>query len=140
MRPRARGLAMFIVGAALLGCSDMTGGESALTIAPLYHLKSIDGLAVPFVNQGVFTDSGLVKRLGGDTVLVDLFTHTPGMNGAPGVVVVSLGTWRATQTGNVIALAPLIAFAFDTATVAGDTLTLREHVGTLVHTDVYVAP
>lgn len=131
---------MFIVGAMLLACSDATGVESTLTIAPMYHLKSIDGTAVPFENQGNFTDSGHVVRLGGDTIRVDLFTHTPGMNGMPGIVVVSLGTWRATQTGSVIALAPLIAFAFDTATVAGDTLSLREHVGTFVHTDVYVAP
>ena len=98
---------------------------------------------MPFTSaDGEVTDSGRVRRLGGDTVLVDLYRHTPGTNGMPGTGVIALGTWRASQSGNVVVLSPLIAFAVDTATVAGDTLTLRAHlgVGIPVQTDVYVAP
>ncbi len=128
---------------AIAGCSDATGVGSAVTLAPVYHLRSIDGASVPFTStDGEVTDSGRVRRLGGDTVLVDLYRHTPGTNGMPATGVVTLGTWRATQSGNVVSLSPLIAFAVDTATISGDTLTLRAHlgVGSPVQTDVYVAP
>jgi hypothetical protein len=141
LTPRTRQLVLLVAGAAIVGCSDSTGPGSSLTLSPMYHLKLIDGTAVPFVSaDGEFTDSGRVRRLGGDTVLVDLYRHTPGTNGQPSTGVVNLGTWRATQSGTLVILAPLIAFAFDTATVMGDTLTLRAHDGSLVHTDVYVAP
>jgi hypothetical protein len=135
-------LLMFAGCAAIAGCSDATGVGSAGTLAPLYHLRSIDGTSVPFTSaDGEVTDSGRVMRLGGDTVRVDLIRHSPGTNGLPGTVVISFGTWHATQSGNVVALYPLLASTLDTATVAGDTLTLRAHVGgSLVQTNVYVAP
>lgn len=126
----------------MAACSDATGVSSTLTLAPLYHLRSIGGTSVPFTSaDGELTDSGRVIRLGDDTVRVDLFRHTPpSSSGLPGVTVISLGTWRATQSGNVVVLSPLIAFSVDTATIAGDTLTVRSHNGSLVTTDVYVAP
>jgi len=142
MRMRTHDLFIPLACVVIAGCSDSTGVASALTLAPLYHLRSIDGTSVPFTSaDGEVTDSGRVIRLGGDTIRIDLFKHTPGTNGAPGTGVIALGTWRATQTGNVVALSPLIASTFDTATVAGNTFTLRAHVTrTVVQTDVYVAP
>ena len=129
------------IGIAIAACSGVTSPDSTLTLAPVYHLESLDGTAVPFTSaDGEVTDSGRVKRLGGDTVLVNLFRHIPAANGAPQLGVVTVGTWRATQRGNVVALAPLIAFTFDTATIAGDTLTLRDHTAAGVQIDVYVAP
>ncbi len=135
-------LTMLAACTAIAGCSDATGVGSVVTLAPLYHLTSIDGTSVPFTSvDGEVTDSGRVVRLGGDTVRVDLITHTPAANGQPGTVVISFGTWRATQSGDVVALFPLLASTLDTATVAGNTLTLRAHVGgTVVQTDVYAAP
>jgi hypothetical protein len=142
MMSRMRALLVVVAGSAIVGCSDATGAPETVTLASIYHLKSIDGTRVPFTSvDGGVTDSGRVIRLGNDTVRVDLVRHTPAANGLPSTVVISFGTWRATQSGNVVVLSPLLASTVDTATLAGDTLTLRAHLGSgLVQTDVYVAP
>ncbi|MGE5732880.1 MAG: hypothetical protein ACM37U_13110 [Gemmatimonas sp.] len=138
---KKRLFAIAISAAIAAACSDSTSPRSALTLAPLYHLRSIDGASVPFVSaQGDYTDSGRVIRLGGDTVRVDLVSHSPPANGNPGSTEISFGTWSATQRGNVVVLSPLIASTVDTATISGDTLILRSHEGSLVHVNAYVAP
>ncbi len=129
---------IFAACAAIAGCSDSTAAGSTLTLASQYHLRTTGGTAVPLVSDGDLTDSGRVTRLGGDTVRVDLFRHVPPTGGNPGIGVVSLGTWRATQTGSVIVLFPLIASTVDTATLSGNTLTLHAHQPARL--DVYVAP
>ncbi len=109
---------------------------SALTLEPTYHLRFVDGIALPISNPGAGTlDSGHVRRLGGDTVQVDHYSD------GSGVVVISFGTWLASQSGTVVALFPALANSLDTAFVGhGDTLTLHAHSGNALHVEIYVAP
>jgi hypothetical protein len=132
-------IAAFVATAA--ACSSADAPNRPLTIAPEYHLKAVDGVPLPIVSGGGSLDSGHVLRLGGDTVRVDHVISSPPSNGAPGIVVISLGLWVASQSGNVVVLSPAIASSIDTAFVGnGDTLTLHAHSGGALHVETYVAP
>ena len=125
----------------LAACSSASAPSTSLSLASTYHLRIIDGASVPFsVVEGgavvVTTDSGLVRRLGGDTISIEEYSHSQGSVG-PGLVTIARGTWWASQSGNVVVLHPIIASSLDTAFVGrGDTLTL--HINSQVQ--VYVSP
>ncbi|HKW47674.1 MAG TPA: hypothetical protein VJN70_09515 [Gemmatimonadaceae bacterium] len=93
---------------------------------------------MPIPNGGGGTiDSGWVHRLGGDTIFIAEYSHTPGSTGHPGVMAIATGTWLGSQSGNIVVLYPLLASTQDTAFVGqADTLT-RHAFG---HVEVYVAP
>ena len=137
-----RSLSLWIAAAMSLGaalaCSNSEAPSSTLSLAPTYHLRSIDGVQLPIVDAGGGSiDSGHVLRLGGDTVRIDEDSHVPPSGGFPGQQTIAFGTWRAAQSGNVIVLYPLLANTVDTAFVGnGDTLTLH----TDSHIQLYVAP
>jgi len=128
----------------MVACSSSEAPNSALSFAPTYHLKTINGVSLPIPfpgGQSSSLDSGHVRRLGGDTVRVDYYSHTPASGNNPGILVVALGTWAATQFGNVVVLRPIIASSLDTAFLgAGDTLTLHTRSGGAPQVQVYVAP
>ena len=136
-------LSLILIGcsSALIACSNSEAPVSSLSLAAMYHLKAIDGVTVPIRDvAGEVLDSGHVIRLRGDTVRVDTYSHVPGSGGNPGIGVIALGTWLASQSGNVVALFPLIASSLDTAFLTGDTLTLHAHPNRILHVEVYVAP
>ena len=130
----------------LVGCSSSEAPNSALSLAPVYHLKAVDGMSLPIPipsSNGGSLDSGHVRRLGGDTVRIDEYRHFPpsGTPNDPGAVLISIGTWAATQFGSTVVLRPIIATSLDTAFVgAGETLTLHTHGDGALHVKVYVAP
>jgi hypothetical protein len=127
-----------------VACSSSEAPNTALSLAPIYHLKTVDGVLLPIPipsSDGASLDSGHVRRLGGDTVRVDHFTDSHPSGNNPGIVVVSVGTWAATRFGNTVVLFPILANSLDTAFVgAGDTLTLHSRAGGALHVEVYVAP
>jgi hypothetical protein len=128
--------------AALAACSNSEAPSSSLGLAPSYHLKTVDGVPLPIRDaSGESLDSGRVLRLAGDTVRVDDYSHLPASGGNPGIGTIRLGTWVASQSGNVVALRPVTASSQDTAFLASDTLTLHTHpVSSLLQVNVYVAP
>lgn len=141
MTTRSGRLAVSAVLLLFAACSSASAPSTSLSLASTYHLRIIDGASVPFsVVEGgsvvTTTDSGLVRRLGGDTVSIEEYSHSQGPTG-PGLVTIARGTWWGSQSGNVIVLHPIIASSQDTAFVGrGDTLTL--HIFSQVQ--VYVAP
>jgi hypothetical protein len=133
----ALGAAIGIVTA----CSGTTSPDTTLTLAPTYHLQSIDGKAVPFVNAvGSPVDSGTLTRLSGDTVATEQFGTVRSSGGNPSVTKIGRAIYRAVQTGNTVVLLPVIAFATDTATVSGGTLTVRAYDSGVLQVAVYAAP
>ena len=132
MRRLFAGIA-FVLG--ILSCGD--AATSPLTLAPTYHLRLIDGATLPITDAtGGILDSGRVIRLGADSVRIDQISHVPATNGNPSLGVISLGYYRANQAGSTVLFLSLQYGTVDTATIAGDTLTI--HNG--VHTRVYTAP
>lgn len=131
-------LAPMIALSALLACSNSEAPSSSLSLAATYHLRSIGGVQLPISQPGGgFIDSGDVRRLGGDTVRIDRYSHSQPTNGLPGTQIIAFGTWLAVQSGNVIILHPLLASTIDTLFVGrGDTLTERTGLGV----ELYVAP
>lgn len=132
------GLAVMITFTALVACSSSAAPDTPLSVVGTYHLRSIDGMQLPISDPGGgFIDSGHVRRLGGDTVWVDQYGHTPPSGGLPGTQTIAHGTWRAAQSGNAVILYPLAASEVDTAFLGrGDSLTLH----TSSHIQLYVAP
>lgn len=135
-----RTLSCAVVLAAGVACSSTESPAATLTLAPTYHLRSIDGVPLPIDSNGEIADSGHFVRLHGDTVRTDRFSHVPPSRGNPGLGVIAVGTWRASQSGNVVIMFSLIAFATDTAFLHGDTLTLHTHDSRVLQVEVYVAP
>lgn len=123
------------------GCSSSEAPTTSLTLAPTYHLRSVDGVPVPITSSdGSSLDSGHVTRVGLDTIRVDHESHVPPSNGNSGLGIISVGTWRASQAGSVVVMSPLIARSVDTAFVDGGTLTLHDHSTPTLHVEIYVAP
>ena len=141
-RPGLIALFFLVASATLAACSSSEAPSSSLALKPTYHLKTIDGVRLPIVDaSGESLDSGHVIRLSGDTVRVDDYSHLPGSGGTPGLGTIRLGTWVASQSGNVVVLLPVTASFQDTAFLAGDTLTLHTHpFRSALHVNVYVAP
>ena len=125
-------------------CSSSEAPANALTLAPIYHLRAVDGAVLPIAGADMETlDSGTFRRAGGDTIVVDDYSHSPPSGGNPGITVVGVGSWVATQFGNTIVLFPAIANSQDTAFLSGgDTLTLHTRAGgtRAFHIKVYVSP
>jgi len=135
-------LALLLSIWALVGCSSSEAPNSALSLAPLYHLKTVDGVLLPIPIGNGSLDSGHVRRLGGDTVRIDEYSHFPpsGPND-PGTGIINLGTWAATQFGSTVVLRPILATSLDTAFVgAGEILTLHTREAGALHVNVYVTP
>lgn len=141
MRPKATLSALASLAIAI-ACSSTGEPTASLALAPLYHLRVVDGVSLPIADvSGDILDSGHVIRLAGDTVRVDHYSHVPPSAGGPGIITISHGTWLASQSGDVVALFPVIANTRDTAFLGrGDTLTLHAHSGGVLHIEVYVAP
>jgi hypothetical protein len=125
-----------------VACSSSEAPNTALRLAPIYHLKTIDGVFLPIQSTGGGSlDSGHVLRLGGDSVRVDQYINSPPSGGNPGLHIVAFGVWAATQFGNTVVLFPILASSLDTAFIGGDTLTLHTHGGGgAVTVEVFVAP
>lgn len=123
----------------LAACSSSSAPRnSPLSLASSYHLRLIDGVPLPISQSGGGTiDSGHVRRLGGDTIYIDQYSHIPASAAFPGTVTIAHGTWLATESGNMVVLHPLLATEQDTAFVGmGDTLTLHLNA----QMQIYVAP
>jgi hypothetical protein len=141
MRRRPLSLILIGISSAFIACSNPDGPNASGGFAQKYHLRSVDGVHLPIVDTGgEILDSGHVIRLGGDTVRVDDYSHLPGLGGMPGIGTIRLGTWLASQSGNVVALFPLIATSIDTAFLSGDTLTLHTHSSHVLQVRIFVAP
>jgi hypothetical protein len=128
--------------AMVIACSSSGEPGASLELARTYHLRSIDGVSLPISDpSGDILDSGHVIRLGGDTVRVDHYSHLPASGRGPLTGTISLGTWVASQSGDVVVLFPAIASSRDTAFLGhGDTLTLHAHSSGVLRVEVYVAP
>jgi hypothetical protein len=131
-------LAAMMTFSALAGCSNSEAPGSSLSLAPAYDLRSINGVLLPISDPaGGFIDSGRVRRLGGDTVRTERYSHSQPPNGLPGTRIIALDTWLAAQSGNAIVLHPLSASTVDTLFVGhGDTLTGHTRLGI----ELYVGP
>jgi len=117
---------------------------TALSLAPNYHLKAVDGVLLPIPIQGtnrVSLDSGqLVVR--GTTVQIVSYSHSLSSSNT----LISVGAWTLGQSGNTVVLFPQVPFpppgsSRDTAFIGtSDTLTLHNRESGVLHVEVYVAP
>lgn len=137
---------LLIIWGAVACSSSEAPAATALSLAPMYRLKTVDGVSLPIPvpsNDSAALDSGYIRRLGGDTIQVVYFTGPYASGNNSGVVVIGVGTWAATQFGDTVVLYPILGNSQDTAFVsAGDTLTLHTRAGGLraLRVEVYVAP
>jgi hypothetical protein len=62
---------------AVLACSSSEAPRSSLSLAATYHRRSIGSAPLPTNEAGGGTiDSGDVRRIGGDTVRIDTYSHS----------------------------------------------------------------